>query len=256
MLHHELPLNNYECKSKRRMKIVRMVYVVLAVLILFFSFGCAQKAPAEKEIAEKKIAEEEKIEEAKKIQKSFEEAYASLKSALEAGDAKAVQESLEALKEAYNRAKEKAGEAHLQFIVGEENLQALEQEIKRGDFESAKQTLKGIGGSCGLSVCHQRSGGAMANLEYEYGVIKKALNKGDLATAKQHLPEFKRYFYESKNLTAQFLPELTKERMKDEYVQNLEAALNANDTEKAREAMQVISENTCSLKGCHTIFFH
>ncbi len=232
---------------------MKKVYLVLALLVLFFSFGCAQKTPAQKK---QEVVEEKRIEEAKKIQKSFEEAYASLKSALEAGDAKAAQESLEALKEAYNRAKEKAGEAHLKFIVGEDRLQKVEQEIKNGDFESARETLKGIAGSCGVSVCHQRSGGAMANLEYEYGVIKKALNEGDIETAKEHFPAFKKYFYESKNLTAKFLPELTKERMKDEYVQNLEAALNANDTEKAREAIQVISENTCSLRGCHTIFFH
>ncbi len=228
---------------------MKVVYILAALVVLSALAGCTQSEKVE-EVQEKK-----EIAEAKEIQKNFEEAYSELKAALDREDPKAARESYRDLLNVYERAKEKAGEAHLKFLVGDERLSTLKEQIDRGDFAGARNTLSGIAGSCGVSVCHQRSGGAMANLEYEYGEIKKALREGDLEKAKKHFPEFKRYFYESRELTKKFLPELTEERMKDEYVENLEKALEANDLEGAQKAMKVISENTCSLKGCHTIFF-
>lgn len=228
---------------------MKVGYILVALVVLSALAGCTQSEKVE-EVEEKK-----EIAEAKEIQKNFKEAYSELKEAIEREDPKAAKESYRDLLKVYERAKEKAGEAHLKFLVGDNRLSLLKEQIDKSDFTGARDTLSGIAGSCGVSVCHQRSGGAMANLEYEYGEIKKALKEGDLEKAKQHFPEFKRYFYESKELTKKFLPELTEERMKDEYVENLEKALQANDLEGAQEAITVISENTCSLKGCHTIFF-
>ncbi len=230
---------------------MKLKYILVLFFLMFVFSGCAQKEEAEHGISEEK----KEIIEAKEIQKNFEEAYSELKDAIENKDREAAEKSYINLVKVYNRAKEKAGEAHLRFMVSEDNLNLLKKQIDNGDFNGAEKTISGIAGSCGVTVCHQRSGGAMANLEHEYGVIKKALKAGDIETAKEHFPDFKRYFYEGKELTSKFLPELTEERMKDEYVDNLEAALEANDTEAAQEAIQVISENTCSLKGCHTIFF-
>ncbi|NOZ58451.1 MAG: hypothetical protein GXO66_02575, partial [Euryarchaeota archaeon] len=62
-------------------------------------------------------------------------------------------------------------------------------------------------------------------------------------------------FFESREMTAKFLPEMTEQRMRPEYVENLERALEKGDLNASREAMRVISENTCSLSGCHSIFF-
>ncbi|WP_456474744.1 hypothetical protein [Candidatus Pyrohabitans sp.] len=224
-------------------------YILLALVVLSLLTGCIQREKAEEVEKKKEIAE------AKEIQTNFEEAYSELKLAIENEDPQAAKEKYNELLRVYEEAKEKAGEQHLRFMVGDDRLAMLKEQIDRGDFTGANDTLSGVAGSCGVSVCHQRSGGAMANLEYEYGVIKKALREGDLERAKQHFPEFKRNFYESRELTEKFLPELTEERMRDEYVENLERALEANDLEAAQKAMKVISENTCSLKGCHAIFF-
>ncbi len=224
---------------------MKAVYFLLVVLLAIT--GCAQE--------EKVKAREERMAEATEIQKSFEEAYEELKFAILAGDTQAAREAYIALRGVYARAREKAGEQHLQFMVAEDELQRLGEHIERGDLGAANRSLARIGGSCGVAVCHQRTGGAMASLEYEYGEIKKALREGDLEKARKHFPEFKRYFYESREMTAKFLPEMTEERMRPEYVENLENALNQGDLERAREAMKVISENTCSLSGCHTIFF-
>ena len=217
------------------------------LLVGIFLSGCAQ--PAEEAKPEK-----ERIIEAKEIQSSFEEEYSALKEAILAGDAHAAEEHYTALLKVYEREKKKAGEQHLRFMVAEDDLQRLGSYIEAQDFIGAEQVISNIAGSCGVSVCHERSGGAMANLEYEYSEIKNALREGDIEKAKKHFPEFKRYYFESKQQVAKFLPELTEERMKDEYVENLEKALEANDLEAAREAIGVISENTCSLKGCHSIF--
>ena len=224
-------------------------YILLALVALSLLAGCVQREKAEEVEKKKEIAE------AKEIQKNFEETYTELKEAIEREDPEAAKRKYNELLRVYEEAKEKAGEQHLRFMVGDDRLVMLKEQIDRGDFIGARDTLSGVAGSCGVSVCHQRSGGAMANLEYEYGEIKKALREGDLERAKQHFPEFKRYFYESRELTKKFLPELTEERMKDEYVENLERALEANDLEAAQKAMKVVSENTCSLKGCHAIFF-
>jgi hypothetical protein len=217
------------------------------LLVGMFLSGCAQ--PAEEVKPEK-----ERIIEAKEIQSSFEEEYSALKQAIAAGDAKSAEEHYKALLQVYEKAKEKAGEQHLRFMVAEEDLTMLGKHLHARDFTKAEQVISNIAGSCGVSVCHQRSGGAMANLEYEYSEIKKALREGDIEKAKRHFPEFKRYYFESKQMVAKFLPELTEERMKEEYVVNLEEALAANDTARAQEAINVISANTCSLKGCHSIF--
>ena len=224
---------------------MKRVLFVLMLLLLFQ--GCAQKT-------EQSVPEKEKIVEAKEIQSSFEEEYSALKKAIEQGDLKTARERYSALLAVYQRAIEKAGKQHLQFMVAEDELQRLGEHIERGDLGAANRSLARIGGSCGVAVCHQRTGGAMASLEYEYGEIKKALREGDLEKARKHFPEFKRYFYESREMTAKFLPEMTEERMRPEYVENLENALNQGDLERAREAMKVISENTCSLSGCHSIF--
>ena len=221
--------------------------VPLLLLALVLLSACAR--PAEKAEPEK-----QRIIEAKEIQSSFEEEYAALKQAILARDAKAAEEHYSALLKVYERAKKKAGEQHLRFMVAEDDLNKLGSYIRARDFANAEGVISSIAGSCGVSVCHQRSGGAMANLEYEYSEIKEALREGDIERAKQHFPAFKRYYFESKRRMNRFLPELTQERMRDEYVDNLERALQAEDLEAARQAMKVISENTCSLKGCHSIF--
>jgi hypothetical protein len=220
--------------------------VPLLLVGMLFS-GCAQQAEEVK-------PEKERIIEAKEIQSSFEEEYSALKQAILAKDARAAEEHYSALLQVYERAKKKAGEQHLRFMVAEDDLEKLGRHIQARDFTSAEQVISNIAGSCGVSVCHERSGGAMVNLEYEYSEIKKALREGDIEKAKQHFPEFKRYYFESKQQVVKFLPELTQERMKDEYVENLEKALQTNDLNAARDAIKVISENTCSLKGCHSIF--
>ncbi len=230
---------------------MKIGYILFTLVVLAVFAGCIHSSKTQASgVAENK----KKIIEAKSIQKSFEDAYSELKVAIDEGNQKAAQKSYKSLLEAYNLAKEKAGKTHMKFMVNENNLSLLNNQINRGDFKDANKTISGIAGSCGVTVCHQRTGGSMVNLEYEYGVIQKAVQAGDLATARKHFPAFKKYFYESKKLTSKFLPELTKERMKDEYVDNLEAALKANNTEAAQKAVNVISKNTCSLAGCHAIF--
>ena len=226
---------------------MRLQRLIPILLILALLSACAQPA----EVAKPK---EERIKEAKEIQSSFEEAYAALKQAITARDAEAAKERYSTLLKVYERAKKKAGEQHLKFMVAEDDLRRLGSYIEAGDFASAEKVMSNIAGSCGVSVCHKRTGGAMVNLEYEYSEIKEALQEGDIEKAKQHFPNFKKYYFESKQQMVKFLPELTQERMKDEYVYNLERALEANDLEAARQAIKVISENTCSLSGCHSIF--
>ena len=226
------------------MRLQRLIPILLALVLLS---ACAQPA-------EKAKPKEERIKEAKEIQSSFEEAYAALKQAITARDAEAAKERYSTLLKVYERAKKKAGEQHLKFMVAEDDLRRLGSYIEAGDFASAEKVMSNIAGSCGVSVCHKRTGGAMVNLEYEYSEIKEALQEGDIEKAKQHFPNFKKYYFESKQQMVKFLPELTQERMKDEYVYNLERALEANDLEAARQAIKVISENTCSLSGCHSIF--
>lgn len=234
---------------------MRIIFIALVALLILG--GCTQSGTRGGEENDSNPLPEEKkerITEAKKIQADFEEAYISLHKDIRARDQKSAQKDYGELVGAYERAKEKAGEAHLQFMVEEENLNRLGEEVSSGEFGEANETLSTIAGSCGVSVCHQRSGGSMANLEYEYSEIKGAIGEGDLDTAREHLPEFKKYFNQSKQKTSKFLPRLTEEKMKDEYVNNLEEALQANNTEGARKAIKVISEKTCSLEGCHAIF--
>jgi len=226
------------------MRLQRLIPILLALALLS---ACAKPAEEAK-------PKEERIKEAKEIQSNFEEAYAALKQAITARDAEAAKEHYSTLLKVYERAKKKAGEQHLKFMVAEDDLRKLGSYIEAGDFASAERVMSNIAGSCGVSVCHKRTGGAMVNLEYEYSEIKEALQEGDIEKAKQHFPNFKKYYFESKQQMVKFLPELTQERMKDEYVYNLERALEANDLEAARQAIKVISENTCSLSGCHSIF--
>ncbi|WP_456473767.1 hypothetical protein [Candidatus Pyrohabitans sp.] len=226
------------------MNISRLVLLLLLGVLIS---GCVQQG-------EKTEPEKERIIEAREIQSSFEDEYAALKQAIAEGDAEAAKEHYSALLRVYERAKEKAGEQHLRFMVPESDMRRLGEQLNAQDFAGAELVLSNIAGSCGVSVCHQRSGGAMMYMEYEYSEIKGALRKGDIEKAKEHFPEFKRYFFESKEAMVKFLPELTEERMREEYIENLEKALEANDTAHAQEAIKVISENTCALNGCHSIF--
>ncbi|NOZ58333.1 MAG: hypothetical protein GXO66_01950, partial [Euryarchaeota archaeon] len=187
--------------------------MLLALLLAGCTTGQEKENPA---------SEMEKIVEAKEIQSSFEEEYSALRQAIAEGDVEAARRHYSALVAVYERAREKAGEQHLQFMVAEEDLRRLGEQIERGDLAQANRSLSSIAGSCGIAVCHQRTGGAMANLEYEYSEIKKALREGDLERARKHFPEFKRYFFESREMTAKFLPEMTEQRMRPEYVENLE----------------------------------
>ncbi len=197
---------------------------------------------------------EEKVRQAKQIQEEYEDAYAALQQAIAAGDAEAAKRSYSELLSAYRKAVERAGKRHMDFFVREDELTALGSQVSAGELQAANATLAGITGSCGVSVCHMRTGGAMANLEYEYSRLKDALEQGNLSAARERFPSFRRYFYESREATARFLPELTEEQMKEEYVLDLEDALEEGNLTAAREAMQVISERTCSLtNGCHAM---
>lgn len=226
------------------MNISRLVPLLLLGVLIS---GCVQQA-------EETVPEKERIIEAREIQSIFEEEYSALKQAIAEGDAEAAKEHYSALLKVYEEAKEKAGEQHLRFMVAEDDMARLGEQLNAQDFAGAEQVISNIAGSCGVSVCHQRSGGAMMYMEYEYSEIKGALREGDIEKAKEHFPEFRRYFFESKEAMGKFLPELTEERMKEEYIENLERALEANDTPRAQEAINVISENTCALNGCHSIF--
>ncbi|NOZ59817.1 MAG: hypothetical protein GXO66_09645, partial [Euryarchaeota archaeon] len=96
---------------------MKAAYSILLLVLLALTAGCAQE--------EKVEPEKERIVEAKEIQKSFEEAYEELRRAIEAGDAQRAEEAYRDLKATYLRAREKAGEQHLQFMVAEEDLRRL-----------------------------------------------------------------------------------------------------------------------------------
>ncbi|NOZ82761.1 MAG: hypothetical protein GXN98_02940 [Euryarchaeota archaeon] len=197
---------------------------------------------------------QEKVRQAKEIQEEYEDAYAALQRAIAEGDAEEAKRSYSELLSAYRKAVEKAGKRHMDFFVDEGALRTLGAQVDSGKLEAANATLSSITSSCGVSVCHMRTGGAMANLEYEYSRLKDALDEGNMSAARERFPAFKRYFYESREATEKFLPELTRERMKEEYVTALENALEQDNLTAAREAMQVISERTCSLNnGCHAM---
>jgi hypothetical protein len=195
-----------------------------------------------------------RLEKAKTIQSNFEDEYLLLNQAIMEEDLKAAKEHYDNLYGVYQEAKETASEGHMGFVVKEESLTVLKRQIEANDFRGANGTLSSIPKGCGVSVCHARSGGKMVDLEREYSIIKNSLDMGDMETAKEHYPAFERNFYESKEYVSGFLPKLSEERMKEEYVTELKDSLDSGDLNRSRDAIYVISNKTCSLSGCHKIF--
>jgi len=226
---------------------VRFPAVLLLLLTVTLLLGCTSGKKKPESI-------QEKVRVAKEIQEEYEDAYSALASAIARGDVEAAKRSYSELVSAYRKAVDRAGKRHMDFFVDEGKLRSLGEQLSAGELEAANATLSQITGSCGVSVCHMRTGGAMANLEYEYSRLKDALEEGNMSEARERFPVFRRYFYESREATRQFLPGLTEEAMREEYIVELEKALEQDNLSAAREAMQVISERTCSINnGCHAM---
>lgn len=228
-----------------------MRVVILFVFILLVT-GCIGGGDDENGHAGE--TEEERLTGAE-IQTAFEEAYKSLSGNLLRGDPKGAIEDYKVMVEMYHETNNMIGTDHLKFFFTEEELEQLGEEIERADLLAARGSLQAIGGSCGVDSCHNRMGSSMARLEVEYGIIKKAIKRGDLKTAGDHMPAFSRYWLESKGSLETFMPEQVEALMKDEYLHDLNESIAERDMKGSQEAIDVISENTCSLSGCHTIFF-
>jgi type 1 glutamine amidotransferase len=112
-----------------------------------------------------------------------------------------------------------------------------------------------IGGGCGVKFCHARAGSSMAKLEVEYGNIKKAIEEDNLSEAEKHLSDFKKYWTESKKDVSIIMPRITEVLMRDEYLKELEKAIESRNETEAKKAISLISNTTCSFTGCHRVFF-
>jgi hypothetical protein len=227
---------------------------ILFVLLLLMT-GCIGGDEEHGDEDSHGVEAEEEIPTGVEIQTRFEEAYSSLSGHLLRGDPKGALEDYEVMVEMYHETNDLVGTDHLRFFFTEEELEQLGHDLEQGDLPAARGSLQTIGGSCGVDSCHNRMGSSMARLEVEYGIIKKALGRDDLKTAQDHLAPFSRYWDESRRSLETFMPEQVEILMKDEYLHDLNKSISEKDIDGSLEAIGVISDNTCSLSGCHTIFF-
>lgn len=234
---------------------MRAFLIILVLFILMAGCVGGEDEHGEEEKEDHAGETEEEISMGVEIQTMFEDAYSSLSGNLLRGDTRGAQEDYEVMVEMYHETNDLIGTDHLRFFFTEEELEGLGHDLEQGDLPGARESLQAIGGSCGVDSCHNRMGSSMARLEVEYGIIKKALRIDDLKTAQDHLPAFSRYWIESKKSLETFMPEQVEALMKDEYLHELNESIHEKDTEGSLEAIGVISDNTCSLSGCHTIFF-
>jgi hypothetical protein len=218
----------------------------ILLILLILAVGCLKATPPS-EVEERLNGTE--------IQARFEEAFFSLKGSLDSGDIGRAKGSYTEMREMYRLAIDVVGKGHLEYFVLEEELELLGRYLEAGELESAEDILPEIGGGCGVKFCHARVGSSMAMLEVEYGMIKDALEEGDLEKAREHFPGFKGYWQETKGNLSLVMPRATKALMRDSYLDALEEGLASGNVSEAREAMEVISNFTCSFMGCHRIFF-
>lgn len=233
----------------------KLIFSCVLILALLMTSGCIYKTPETHEVEEEHEAKLPPPINASQIYESFETEYENVKTAIKLGDLEGAKNHSVSLMDVYNKAKEIVGPEHLAYFVSEEKLNSLKLQLNIGDLASAKATVSEIGGKCGFEFCHKRAGSSMVNMEIEYTIIKKAINEKNLSRARSHFPAFKQFFNETREKVSTFMPEEAQTRMKKEYIDNLEIALEQDDVEGAKLAIETISNTTCSFAGCHKIFF-
>ncbi len=230
-------------KKEKDMKLI-VVSVALALVIAVVIF-----LPEPEKYQNTVYKKQEKFSEIPEYNK----AYKKLELALASGDVEMARRSFDAFYISYIEMRKKAGEEHIKIVVPPERLKALNESIAKGDLDSAKEQLSNIGNTCGVELCHSKSGSAMYDFATSYYAIKRALNKGDFQEAIKHLPEFRQDFYRMREQMLPVMPEITRKTMREEYINELEDNLKKKDISRINQTFEKITREMCSTTGCHSI---
>ncbi len=225
------------------------ILIFLVVSILFFLNHYTE--PKE-EISGAEV-EEVKHNEKEIIQVKYINAYKNLLSAINSGDINKSIDAMEEFKRTIKLVEKEINKEHVEIIAPSKVLEVLEDDIKKGNLEKAKEDIKDIGSTCGVELCHSQTGMLMFRFASMYYEIKRDVEKGNLEDAAKKIPEFRERFEDFRSAMMVVMPLETKIRMKEEYIDSLDRSIKNKNKTEAERIIKEIGESMCAVRGCHSI---